>query len=752
MHTTAKKPLRPLDNLTAWFSREFPAADFLPAVPTALLCWFLTVIFSVSLAALIFRGPLESHLAYGIGMSLFSALAVGLVVTFLGTVPGTIAIPSDRLAPMLAILTGSIVAAYPANGSPIVLVETCIAALFVSTFVTGVVLALLGHYKLGRLIRFLPFPVVGGFMAGAGWLLVRGSLTVIVGFEVNFANTLRLFNPALMAQWVPAVVFAALLVAVMRRWHHFLVVPAFVLGAVALFYTVAEISGVSIAQLRSSGWLTAPFPDAITWHPVSLGLVTGTDWRLIGTHLDSLGTILLVGSVSLLMISSALELTSARDVDADRELEAAGIANLVAVCGGGLVGMHSLSLSSLALRLGPRSRWVGLLTALGAGLTLFFGPSVVSYLPVPVIGGLLCYLGLNFLCEWLVDSYSRVPRSEYLIIVLILVVIAWEGYITGVGIGLITAVVLFALRYSRIDVVRVEINGGNHRSNVDRTAHEREILHVARHSIHILNLQGFVFFGTAHSLLHRIKRRCHNASEPPLRYLIMDFRHVTGLDSSALISFTKLQQTARLMGFRVLCTSLPPRLIESLQRDPSLLNGDEAFLIQPDVDRAMEWCETEILAPHQAQLAQEEIPFEELLAVMLQGRTEIAARLAARFRKMEIPAGHILATQGEQSRDLFLIEKGQISAQFQAGHGAKIRLRTMGTGSIVGEIGMYLHTPRTASLIADVPSVVWTLSPQSLATMEAEDPQATAALHETLARMVATRLIQANELLETTLR
>jgi sulfate permease, SulP family len=76
----------------------------------------------------------------------------------------------------------------------------------------------------------------------------------------------------------------------------------------------------------------------------------------------------------------------------------------------------------------------------------------------------------------------------------------------------------------------------------------------------------------------------------------------------------------------------------------------------------------------------------------------------------------------------------------------------MGPGSIIGEIGMYLHTPRTASLIADVDSVVWKLTPQSLAQMEEADPQATAALHETLARIVSQRLIQANELLETALR
>ena len=741
-----------LSRASRWWRREFPPSQMWRAIPTAVLCWFLTVTFSVSLAALIFQGPLEAALSTGIGLSLFSAVTTGLVVTFLGTVPGTIAIPSDRTAPMLAILAGGIVALYPAGTAAGVLLPTVLAALILSTFLTGVVLSLLGHYRLGRLIRFLPFPVVGGFMAGAGWLLLKGAFTVVTDRTLDVALLGRVFEWSLISKWAPALGLALLLMVVMRHWHHFLTVPVLVLGAVVVFYTAAWFQGIPLETLRTSGWLPGPFPVAIHWEPNGLAVLGQANWRLIAEQVETLGALVLVGTISLLMIASAMELSAERDVEADRELEAAGIANLVTACGGGLVGMHSLSLTSLALRLGPRNRWVGLFTAVGSGLTLFVGPSVVGYLPMPVIGGLLAYLGLNFLSEWLLDSYSRIPRSEYALIVLILLVIAWVGYLPGIGIGLITAVALFALRYSRIEVVRLELGGQSHRSNVDRTPHERALLKSLRPSIHVMKLQGFIFFGTAHGLMHRVKRRVHRSSLPALRYLILDFRHVTGLDSSALLSFRKLQQSARLSGFQVLCCSLPPRLLMGLQHEPGLLEGPHAFRIEPDADRAVEWCESQLLAPHQAELVQEEIPFEELLAIILQGRDDIAARLAPYFERMESKAGAVLAVQGERSRDLFLIERGQVSAQLKSGHGESIRLRTMGPSSIMGEIGLYLHAPRTASLIVDVDSVIWRLSPEALTRMEETDSQVSAALHETLARLTTIRLIQANELLETTLR
>jgi len=108
--------------------------------------------------------------------------------------------------------------------------------------------------------------------------------------------------------------------------------------------------------------------------------------------------------------------------------------------------------------------------------------------------------------------------------------------------------------------------------------------------------------------------------------------------------------------------------------------------------------------------------------------------------------------QGELSRDLFLVGKGRVSALLKAHNGEVIRLRTLGPGSMVGEIGMYLGRPRTASIVTETESIVWRLPSESLAGMEREDPRCAAALHEILARMLASRLTQANELLEISLR
>ena len=104
----------------------------------------------------------------------------------------------------------------------------------------------------------------------------------------------------------------------------------------------------------------------------------------------------------------------------------------------------------------------------------------------------------------------------------------------GLVVGLVLAVVLFAVNYGRIDLVREIAFGTTYRSNVDRPPGERAILHDPADRVQILRLNGFVFFGTASGLLERIRKRVEAG---PIRFLLIDLRRVTGVDSSGVLAF-----------------------------------------------------------------------------------------------------------------------------------------------------------------------------------------------------------------------
>ena len=239
-----------------------------------------------------------------------------------------------------------------------------------------------------------------------------------------------------------------------------------------------------------------------------------------------MATILILSVIALLLNTSGLEVTAHRDIDLNRELVTAGLANLVGGLGGSAVGYQTLGLSSLAYRLGARSRLVSIIAGLVCGVALLFGASLFSYIPKLLLGGMLLYVGLTFLVEWLVDARRFLPTIDYVLVWIILLIIAGVGFLPGIGAGIAIAAVLFVITYSRVDIVRHALSGESFQSNVDRPKAHRDLLAQQGGQIFILRLQGFIFFGTIQAILNRIRQRLVDVHQPKLGFIVLDFQRV----------------------------------------------------------------------------------------------------------------------------------------------------------------------------------------------------------------------------------
>ena len=204
-------------------------------------------------------------------------------------------------------------------------------------------------------------------------------------------------------------------------------------------------------------------------------------------------------------------------------------------------------------------------------------------------------MGLSFLVEWLVDARRTMPVREYAIVLVILAVIVGWGLLSGVALGLVWAVVLFAVSYSRTDFVRQTLTGAEFRSNVDRPPVEAEELRALGEQVHILRLQGFMFFGTASGLLEHIRSRIEDRDRPPVRFLVLDFRRVSGVDSSAVLAFRKVMQLAKVEGAEVVFTALPDQVRTQLEQG-GVRQAELPMSFEPDLDRGVQRCEDALLA------------------------------------------------------------------------------------------------------------------------------------------------------------
>jgi SulP family sulfate permease len=518
-----------------------------------------------------------------------------------------------------------------------------------------------------------------------------------------------------------------------------LIIPGLLPATIALFYVVVLTCGWSIAQIRAQGWLP-DFPDSNGGHLVTIVTVAKSfSWGLLLNDANILATILMTSLVSILLTATALELSIDKEIDLNRELCAAGAASFFSGMGGGFVGFHSLSMSRLSISLGARSRWAGVTAALLCAVVLWQGAAFVSFVPRFVCGGFLVFLGLIFLWEWVVEAAGKLSRLDYFVVLLILAVVGAVGYPQGVATGVLLSVVLFVHNYSRVDVVSHAMSGADLRSNVDRPVRELKYLREHGEQIFVLHLQGFIFFGTAHHLLQEVRARAADRSLQRLRFVVMDLRRVTGIDSSAVFSLGKVHQLSQRKGFTLVMTHLEPEIQRQLIIDGLPCDHSDSLRVFPDLDHGLEWCEHSVLAGWAERETGERGHLGQLLGDGWPGDISCDGLLDY-VEPQKFAKGSYLISQSDQSQNIYVIESGRVTARIELADGRWLRLRTMGPGSIVGEVGMFLGGRRMASVVAEGDCTAYCLSAAALERMRQEQPVLALAFHQFLIRLLAERL------------
>jgi SulP family sulfate permease len=381
---------------------------------------------------------------------------------------------------------------------------------------------------------------------------------------------------------------------------------------------------------------------------------------------------------------------------------------------------------------GPR-RGAAVVAALGTLGVATIGGRVLEFLPQFVVGGILLFFGVEFLVEWLWTSRRRMGRLDYALMCGIVVIIATVGFLEGVMAGLVAAIALFVVRYSRIDVVKHALTARDHQSNIERPIPDADLLRERGASVLILELQGYIFFGTAGKIISRIKD--HLEVNGSLRFVVCDFRLVTGVDSSAVVLFERIGLLARDHRFTVLLSGLEASLRGQLEE--LVAEYRDVIREEADLDRAMASAEESILDRARAG------PSEPRALPSGLGES-LAPYLVART----IPAGEALMTQGDPAPGIFLIRSGQATVLLDSTEGSPVRLRTLLEGTVLGEISLYRREPVTATVVAESDCDVLHLTPSAFDDLCRTDPAAAADFHVFVARILAGRVTHANRAIQ----
>jgi len=696
----------PSVKLRQWLNDIFASAA--PAV--------LTVSFGLSYSVLIFSGPLVSYLPYGIAAT-FTATAVIAVVIALGsTFPFAVGAPETSTAAVTGILAASLVEHITTTDPTAQLLGPVLLTLSAATIITGLVLCSMGLTRIGRAIRYVPYPVIGGFLGTTALLITLGGVRVITDRPLRFDTLASFANPMTMYELLAG---AALAFTIYLMWHRSrnpLALPAILVGGVMVAHIAFHFAGVSLEQAQMLGWTFQSPPRASLTTPWRLSDIENYPWQALPGLVGNLIAVIFVTAISTLFNTTGLEVATGREANLERELTVAGTANILSGLFGGYAGCISLSRSLLNTNGGATSRLSGLVVATVAVLMLVADPALLGYMPKFILGGLLIYLGIDQLNRWIVESRRRLSTTEYLSLLAIIFIIMTWGFIAGVLIGIVIGCATFALSASRISSIKFGFNGAEYRSSLDRSRHDLALLAAHGREIHGLNLQSYLFFGSANRLYQHVRALLQH--HPECRYLVFDFKLVTGIDSSAAYSFAQIRRSAIESGVKLVLVNLPSAT-ERMLRSGEFLSGD--ILVMPELDHALEWCENEIIVRHRGH-EQDDGDLQSWFVAIL-GNKHDAAELAQRCERVEVGALEIIARAGERADSMLFILNGRVGVTVEAGDGRITRVRSLGRRTTVGEMGLVAGQPRSATIQAEIDSVLYVLRADAFNAIMADNPQ-----------------------------
>jgi sulfate permease, SulP family len=553
----------------------------------------VTVAYGLSFAALIFAPPLHTWLAYGIAATFITTAISASFVAARSSIPFAIAGPDGATAAVTATLAATVAEQLIETGPPDDLLAPVMIVVALSTVLTGILLFCLGLARAGGAIRFIPYPVIGGFLSATGWLMVNGAVRVITDRGLNLSSLDILLQYLTLAKLAAAAAVALALYLALRRARSPFVLPVILLIGTVAAHLAFAVTGTTLAEALALGW-TFKAPTAIGLAPTwDFGDVGNFPWRLLPGLSADIFAVMFVTAITMLLNTTGIELVTRREADLGRELKTLGVANLTAAALGGYVSGISLNRTILTYTAGGRSRICGLTVAAASVLLLAADPSFLAYIPKFVLGGLLLYLGTSLMYEWLVDAARRISLLEYASLLAIAVLIVQVGFIAGVLIGVVIGCATFAVSASRVNAIKFSFDGSEYRSTLDRGPEELAILADHGREIQGMSLQSYLFFGSANRLYEQVKSLF--ASQPDCRFLLFDFRLVTGIDSSAMHSFTQIKQAADELGARLVLVNLSSELRNAF-RARGFIGGD--VIVASDLDRALESCEQTVIAAH----------------------------------------------------------------------------------------------------------------------------------------------------------
>ncbi|KAF3056614.1 hypothetical protein GL218_06702 [Daldinia childiae] len=767
------------DKKVIWQKAVIDPIHCLPAVVVGLL---LNILDALSYGMILF--PLGNPIFSNLGPAGISIFYVSTIISQLTFSAGSLfrgGVGSEliEVVPFFHNMATTITAIV-GEDQPDAVIATTITSFAISSMLTGLVFYLMGRFKLGYIVGFIPRHILIGCIGGVGWFLIATGFEVsarLEEFRYDLDTGRKLIQLDTLPLWLIPLALAILLFGLQRKITSKYFLPIYILSVPVFFYFfVFTIDSINPESLRQAGWIfEAPEAGQPWWYFWTLYKFHLVHW---GAILETVGAMFALTFFSVLHVPinvPALAQISGEDhLDLDHELKLHGYSNFLSGLAGSIQNYLVFANTLFFMRSGGDSRLAGIMLA---GLTfgvMTIGPVIIGYIPVMVVGTLIFVLGFELLVDALISPRRKLKLLEYLTIVVIVLTMGIYDFVVGIFVGIILAFVSAIFHASQVSAIRATYTGDQIGSMVRRNPSQHRYLREVGSQTYVIKLSGFLFFGTIVGVEAKIRNLISEDSfrEHPIKYIIVDLWHVTGIDYSAAEGFKTINRLLAGRGVHLLVSGkdADSRIGRDL-RAVGLGADGPSVMFMPDLNSALESCENEQLktfyarqealrisrpapssnldVPNKGQLGQSleilsQSPrrshldqaaknvlnqqemrrstrwqnISEPLRLMLQVFYDVSDKnedfwFRARpfFVRKEFAAGSVLYQCGESANGFYLLERGELRADYDTPQGRLYEPIVQGT--TCGELPFFSETNRTATVVAVKDCVVWVMDTEN---------------------------------------
>ena len=688
-------------------------------------------------------GP--AYAAYGAIAGIVGATMIGLVASTLGGTDRLISAPCAPAAAVLAAFAYELMSQGIAPGAIVLLMITI-------GIIAGMVQVLLGFAGVGALIKYIPYPVVSGYLTGVGLIIIGSQIPPIFGAVVGTHWWEVLLDPSTW-DWRSLTIGGATVGVAVVAPRLTQKVPGIILGIAAglLAYLALAVSDPALRDVAGNPLVIGPVgisPDGLFNSVVGRWREIG-DLRLgqIAALFGSALTLAALLSIDTLKTCVVLDQFTRTRHDSNRELVAQGVANIASSAVGGIPGAGTMGATMVNLSSGAQTRASGVFEGAFALVASLILSTLIAWIPVATLAGILIVIGVRMIDrEPMRFVASRATVFDFAVVVAVVVVALTIGLIAASAVGVALAILLFVREHIGGSVVRHKVYVNQRSSTWHRPEAEMRILEQKGDQAVIVELQGSLFFGTTQQLYADLEHELHTRN-----YVILDLKRVQSVDVTTAHMLNQVRDALFERGAKLILSNVRENLpngrnLREFLEHTGVLDDRETVRIFPELDSAIAWVEDRLLGGREAETdVQTEAPLQLAeMEIFARHKDETLKDLQAHIEIRSHKAGETIYMRGQPGDEIYWIRCGSVRIFAPIGAGRMRHIASFGRGDFFGGLAFMDRQPRGNDATAYTDTEMYFLSREQFNQLAETHKKLAFSLIMAISRTLALRLRHAD--------